>query len=91
MLSFKYNKKTNNIKIIDSYLVTDKKRMTEYLKQLPLEKVNRNFNSCLNEWIAHNRLYKLGLFKKHTQDCDLSQDESLFRRICYWILSRGAR
>lgn len=88
MLSFKYNKKTNNIKIIDSYLVTDKKRMIEYLDQLPLEKVNRSFKSCLNEWIAHNRLYNLGLFKNHTSDCDLTQDESLFRRACYWILSR---
>lgn len=88
MLSFKYNKKTNNIKIVDSYLVTDKKRMIEYLKQLPLEKVDRSFKSCLNEWIAHNRLYNLGLFKNHTSDCDLTQNESRFRRACYWILSR---
>lgn len=88
MLNFKYNKKTHNIKIIDSYLVTDRKRMIEYLKQLPLEKVNRSFKSCLNEWIAHNRLYKLGLFKNHTSDCDLTMNESKFRRMCYWILSR---
>lgn len=88
MLDFKYNKKTNNIKIIDSYLVTDKKRMIEYLNQLPLRRVNRSFKSCLNEWIAHNRLYQLGLFKNHTSDCDLTKDESLFRRVCYWLLSR---
>lgn len=88
MLNFKYNKKTHNIKIIDSYLVTDKKRMIEYLNQLPLEKVNRSFKSCLNEWIAHNRLYNLGLFKNHTSDCDLTQGESKFRKAFYWILSR---
>lgn len=88
MLNFKYNKETHNIKIIDSYLVTDKKRMIEYLNQLPLERVNRTFKSCLNEWIAHNRLYNLGLFKNHTSDCDLTMNESLFRRVCYWILSR---
>lgn len=88
MLNFKYNKKTHNIKIVDSYLVTDKKRMIEYLNQLPLEKVNRSLKSCLNEWIAHNRLYNLGLFKNHTSDCDLTQNESGFRRVCYWLLSR---
>lgn len=88
MLSFKYNKKTKNIKIVDSYLVTDKKRMIEYLEQLPLKKVNRSMKSCLNEWIAHNRLYNLSLFKSHTSDCDLTQDESRFKRVCYWILSR---
>ena len=88
MLNFKYNKKTHNIKIIDSYLVTDKKRMIEYLNQLPLERVNRTFKSCLNEWIAHNRLYNLGLFKNHTSDCDLTMNESLFRRVFYWLLSR---
>lgn len=91
MLNFKYNKKTKNIKITDSFLVKDKERMKFYLKQLPINKIHRSMNSCINEWIAHNRLYKLGLFKKSTCDCDLTKNESLFRRICYWILSRGAK
>ena len=88
MIDFKYNKKTNNIKIINSYKITNKRLMKLYLYCMPLNKVNRSFESCLNEWIAHNRLYKLGLFKERCKDCDLTMNESIFRRICYWLLSR---
>ena len=88
-VTYKYNKKTNNIKIINSYEITAKCAMQNYLSfVVPIEKVNRTLDSCINEWIAHNRLYKLGLFKERCKDTDLSMNESLFRRICYWILSR---
>lgn len=88
MIKYKYNKKTQNIKIINSFLINDKNEMKKYLKTLPLEKVDRTLKSCLNEWIAHNRMYKLGLFKNHSIDCDLTKNESKFRRLCYWLLSR---
>lgn len=88
MVDYKYNEKTNNIKIIDSYKVTSKIYMKLCLYCMPLYKVNRSVDSCLNEWIAHNRLYKLGLFKDRCKDTDLTMNESIFRRICYWILSR---
>lgn len=88
MLSFSYNSRTNNIKIKNSHLVNDKYKMIYILYGLPLNKINRNIKSCLNEWIAHNRLYNLGLFTKRCKDCDLTMNENLFRRGCYWILSR---
>lgn len=88
MVDYKYNKKTNNIKIIDSYKVTSKRLMKLNLYCMPLHKVNRSVKSCLNEWIAHNRLYKLGLFKDRCKDCNLTMNESIFRKICYWLLSR---
>lgn len=91
MVKFKYNEKTKNIKLIDSYKITDKRKMIFNLNCLPLYKINRSQDSCLNEWIAHNRLYRLGLFRKNTKDCDLTANESKFRRLCYWILSRGYR
>lgn len=88
---YKYNSITQNIKIINSPKIKTKKEMSEFLDTVPLEKVNRTKKSSMNEWIAHNRLYQLGLFKTHTCDCDLTKDESLFRRVCYWILSRCAK
>lgn len=88
---YKYNSITNNIKIINSLRLKTKKEINDFLDSVPLEKVNRTKKSALNEWIAHNRLYQLGLFKKHTCDCDLTKNESLFRRIGYWFLSRGAK
>ena len=47
----------------------------------------RNASSWAVEWVAHSRLYKLGLFKIHTKDVDFDEDESLFRRICYHIIA----
>lgn len=88
---YKYNSLTQNIKIINSTKLKTKKEMNEFLNTVPLSLVKRTKKSALNEWIAHNRLYRMGLFKKHTCDCDLTQGESLFRRLCYWILSRGAK
>ena len=88
---WKHNKVTNNIKIINSTKLTKKEDIKNFLVEVPLGLVNRTDKSALNEWIAHNRLYKLGLFKNRTKDCDITQGESLFRRICYWILSRGAK
>lgn len=88
---YKYNSITQNIKIINSPKLKTKKEICEFLDTVPLEKVKRTKKSALNEWIAHNRLYQLGIFKKHTGDCDLTMNESLFRRMCYWIISRGAK
>lgn len=85
---WKYNHKTKNIKIIDSYKITNKRLMKFKLRLLPLSEIKRTEKSCLNEWIAHNRLYKLGLFKDRCKDCDLTMNESTFRKICYWLLSR---
>ena len=91
MIKHKYNSRTNNIKVINYNELITKAEILNYLDTLPLELVNRSKQSCLNEWIAHRRLYKLGLFKSHTIDCDLAKDEALHRRICYWILSRFAK
>ncbi len=83
-----FNPKTNNIKIQNSYFVLSKDEMIRFLAKLDLELIDRSITSCLNEWIAHNRLYRLGLFKSRCKDCDLSSNEGFVRRIGYWILSR---
>lgn len=88
---YKYNQKTNNIKVINSLKLKTKKEINDFLDELPLNLVERSKKSACNEWIAHNRLYKLGLFKDHCIDCDITKGESLFRRLCYWILSRCAK
>ena len=53
-VTWKYNKKTHNIKIQNSLLIQDRKEMIEFLKQVPLEKVNRTLKSAVNEWVVHN-------------------------------------
>lgn len=88
IVTSRFNPKTNNIKIQNSYFIKSKDEMIRFLAKLDLELIDRSIISCLNEWIAHNRLYKLGLFKSRCKDCDLSANESLIRRLGYWVLSR---
>ena len=86
-----YNKKylriDDSYKVEDKYTYTMSKDIMELIKKKSNIEYKRSLESWTIEWIAHNRLYKLGLFKKHTKDVDIDENESLFRRICYHIIS----
>lgn len=80
----------DNCKIIDSYKITDKEVMLDFINKL--REGNKEFQartslSYYREWKAHNILYKIGLFRSHTKDVDLNIDEKISRRICYFIIS----
>ena len=80
---------SENIRIIDSYEITNPKDMIVILKLFKLKtgyRTKRSLKSWIKEWKAHNRLYKLGLFKSHTKDCDLEENEKIHRLIAYQIL-----
>ena len=80
---------STNIKIIDSYKVRTKKEMIVILRQFQIRtryKSRRSLNSWIKEWKAHNRLYRLGLFRSHTVDCDLEENEKWWRLLAYQIL-----
>ena len=47
---------------------------------------NRTIGSYIRETKAHNRMYKLGLFKKHTKNCDLEEDIKKWKEIVYFII-----
>ena len=83
----KFNDKL--ITIENSYLIKEKNDMILILRLFQIRtnyKSKRGIKSWLKEWKAHNRLYKLGLFKSHCKDCDLEENEKLHRLICYQIL-----
>ena len=69
------NVSTNVIHIEDSYKI--KKRdmvplLLEVKEQYPDCLVfKRKMGSLVREWVAHNRLYRFGIFKSHTKDVDL--------------------
>lgn len=82
-----YNDK--NVRIINSYLINDKKLMKHILQEFLDETgyvSKRSLRSWIKEWKSHTRLYRLGLFRTHTIDCDLQQNEALYRLIAYEIL-----
>lgn len=83
----------NCITIYDGYKIRGKKLKLQILQELlnTYELIffedKRTVKSFLREWQAHNVLYKLGLFKARTRDTDLDNNESRFRRFCYFFLS----
>ena len=86
-VKIKYDRK--GISIINSYKVTQAEDMFIILRLFQLKtyyKSRRTLKSWVKEWKAHNRLYKLGLFKSHCKDCDLEENEKLHRLVVYQIL-----
>jgi len=83
---------SKNIKIIDSYQISNREKMREILIKA-LEKATeegyktpRTLNALVKEWVSHNRLYNFYLFRSHTRDADFEANESRFRRFVYFFL-----
>lgn len=81
----------DNTHVENSYLATDLDLEVgyiireRYLRSLPQ---TRSFDSYVREWRGHNRLYKLGLFKSHTKDADLDENQKLIHKIIWDIIGR---
>lgn len=82
-----------NIKIKDAYKINNTKKMQSILEEV-LEAdtdyiTNRSMTSLIQEWIAHNRLYKLHILRNRTKDCDFeSHNPKFLLRIIYSILGK---
>lgn len=48
---------------------------------------SRSAQSWINEWRAHNLLFKWGIEPARTRDVDLDENESTIRKIAYVLLS----
>ena len=87
------NASKNNIHIEDSYKVNTREDMQMILNDIrakhSLEEsdvLKRTDDSLINEWFAHNVLYNLHLFRKHTKDVDLNYPQSKLMEIVYSIV-----
>lgn len=81
-----------NIHIENSYIIDDKKDILDTLNFIKtnytckvMEK--RSIKSLYKEWVAHNNLYKLGLWKEHTISVDLDYPQSIKYKIAWFLLS----
>lgn len=86
-MNIEYTKKKTTI--YDSYLMKNiSKEVKEIIKERKEKgyKTNRTLNSYIRETKAHNRLYKLGLFRKHTKNTDLEENIKLWKEIAYFII-----
>lgn len=79
----------NLTKIYDSYLM---KNVPLEINNIIIERterklpITRTLKSYIRETKAHNRLYKLGLFKKHTRNTDLEENIKWWKEIVYFII-----
>lgn len=85
-----------NIHIHNSYQVTKTEDMKMILdtimgKSFYVKMTDAGFNrskgSMLREWKAHNVLYKWNYQPNRTKSVDLDENESSWRRFCYFFLS----
>ena len=79
-----------------SYLIKTGKEIKETLeyihtmsgyKELQAAGYTRTLESEYREWKAHNFLYRLGIARERTGNCDIDQNETKFRKFVYAILS----
>lgn len=78
------------VTIINSYDVA-KSDLKPFLMELKSKlgsefKYKRTINDWVQEWYAHNVLYKLGLFRTHTRSVDLNEDETKCRVFMYKLI-----
>lgn len=87
---------TDNTTITNSYLLTDEE-IEEVADEIAFSRGNkfdwrcdyfRNEESYVREIKAHNKLYKLGIFKSHAIDTDLEENQNIIYKIIYWLIGR---
>lgn len=84
-----------NITITNSYQFNSKQMSDildyimnkNYFKILTAAGFTRSKTSLLREWKAHNYMYQKGIQINRTKDVDLNENESRWRRFCYFFLS----
>lgn len=83
----------DRIKILDSYKISSRKEMrrvlVEILRESPDCEVfySRTFPNLIREWVAHNRLYKLGIRRSHTKNVCLEANQKWYMKILYFLIS----
>lgn len=81
----------NDLHIEDSYLVKSEGEMNYYLDlyehEMPESEVwKRSYGNLRREWITHNFLYYLHLFRSRTKDVDLNYPQSFIEKVVYTII-----
>lgn len=94
-ISFSYDKNPC-LHIKNSHLIQEKKEIKDLLsqihtydeyKKLQAAGYTRTLVSEYREWKAHNFLYRIGYKRERTGSTDIDQNEPMWRRIVYAVLS----
>lgn len=91
ILGYKCKVTDKNTKIFNSYSLTEKQLGDISLEIIKYRvnnglKVTRSLPSYIKEIKSHIRLYKLGLFERHTKDTDLEEPIKWWVKLIYEII-----
>lgn len=76
-----------------NYIDLNKRHLKILAKVISIERIKRSLphlrttKSYYREILAHKRMYKLHLFRRHTIDCDLEEHIRAWKEIIYFIFS----
>ena len=79
--------------IIDSCMVKSKDAMRAYLQELrerdgpEMAVCQRDIDSQIREWRAHNFFYKLHIFRSRTKDVNLELKQTWYRELFCRVMS----
>lgn len=84
---------TTNVHINNSYTInkSDIAAWVKLIKAVGAKNgyvYSRSEASWIEEWKAHNVLYKFGIQPSRTKDVDLNEDETALRKLGYCLLSK---
>lgn len=80
-----------NTKIENCYLIK-RKDIKDIIRQIIIERrklgypITRTEECYIRELKAHILMYKLHLFRKHTEDCDLEEHIKKWKKVVYFII-----
>lgn len=73
-----YELKRKDIKALINQMVIERRKLN-----YPITRTNTSYEKELK---AHILMYKLHLFRKHTQDCDLEEHIKKWKQIFYYMI-----
>lgn len=81
----------NCVTVYDSHTTSNRSLIKEILQYVASKAPNkvmqhRTINSLCNEWIAHTRLYNIGIAKSHTRNVDMEYPISTLHSLAWTIL-----
>ena len=81
----------NSVHIVDSYKVTPYLCIADAIRIIrekpQADRYTRSAKSWYYEWVAHNWLYYHNIATDRTASVDLNNDEPLWRRLGYFIIT----
>lgn len=96
-IKFNFNTTDPGFSIRNSYKATTKSEIKQTLQKLWLTKdyfelcarfgFSRDEGTQVDEWAAHNVLYRLGIKRARTGHTDVNNSESKLRQFCYKVLA----